>query len=119
MNTYQILTLVYYYASLFRGSSISKIIGLNVQENDKFEREVRMWVFEEIVDGRKLSEVINEKHENVKYLPGITLPDNVVSWWDIVDTLVLLYLGLELTTKLYPCTTLAQVRIPFCYGGYE
>lgn len=37
-----------------------------------------MWVFEEIVDGRKLSEVINEKHENIKYLPGIRLPDNVV-----------------------------------------
>ncbi len=38
-----------------------------------------MWVFEEIVNGEKLSETINTKHENVKYLPGVKLPDNVVS----------------------------------------
>ena len=29
-----------------------------------------MWVFEEIVNGEKLSDIINTKHENVKYLPG-------------------------------------------------
>ena len=29
-----------------------------------------MWVFEEEVDGRKLTEIINTDHENVKYLPG-------------------------------------------------
>ena len=27
-----------------------------------------MWVYEEMVDGRKLTEIINEKHENVKYV---------------------------------------------------
>lgn len=31
------------------------------------------------VNGRKLTEIINEKHENIKYLPGITLPENVVA----------------------------------------
>jgi glycerol-3-phosphate dehydrogenase len=31
------------------------------------------------VDGRKLTELINEKHENVKYLPDIKLPENVVA----------------------------------------
>lgn len=30
-----------------------------------------MWVFEEQVDGQKLTEVINTKHENPKYLPGV------------------------------------------------
>ena len=30
-----------------------------------------MWVYEEEVDGRKLSAIINEQNENVKYLPGI------------------------------------------------
>ena len=30
-----------------------------------------MWVFEEVVNGRKLSDIINETNENVKYLPGI------------------------------------------------
>lgn len=38
-----------------------------------------MWVFEEMVNGRKLTEIINTEHENVKYLPGHKLPNNVVS----------------------------------------
>lgn len=38
-----------------------------------------MWVFEETVDGRKLTEIINNDHVNVKYLPGIQLPKSVVS----------------------------------------
>lgn len=38
-----------------------------------------MWVFEEMIDGRKLTEIINETHENVKYLPNHKLPTNVVS----------------------------------------
>jgi glycerol-3-phosphate dehydrogenase (NAD+) len=29
-----------------------------------------MWVFEEIVNGRKLTEIINTEHENTKYMPG-------------------------------------------------
>jgi glycerol-3-phosphate dehydrogenase (NAD+) len=53
-------------------SAIAKIIGNNVVEkSDKFEKEVRMWVFEEMVNGRKLTEIINQDHENLKYLPGI------------------------------------------------
>jgi glycerol-3-phosphate dehydrogenase (NAD+) len=31
------------------------------------------------IDGRKLTEIINTEHENVKYLPGIKLPDNVLA----------------------------------------
>lgn len=38
-----------------------------------------MWVFEEIINGRKLTDIINNDHENVKYLPGYKLPENVVS----------------------------------------
>ena len=45
---------------------------------DKFDTEVRMWVFEETVNGKKLTEIINTDHENVKYLPGIKLPTSVV-----------------------------------------
>ena len=29
-----------------------------------------MWVYEEMVEGQKLTEIINTKHVNVKYLPG-------------------------------------------------
>lgn len=38
-----------------------------------------MYVYEEVVNGKKLTEIINETHENVKYLPGHKLPENVVS----------------------------------------
>lgn len=38
-----------------------------------------MYVYEELVDGRKLTEIINQEHENVKYLPGHKFPPNVVS----------------------------------------
>lgn len=38
-----------------------------------------MYVYEEMINGKKLTEIINETHENVKYLPGQKLPENVVS----------------------------------------
>ena len=47
-------------------------------EFERYDKEVLMWVYEEMIDGKKLSEIINEKHENVKYLPGTILPDNIV-----------------------------------------
>lgn len=62
-----------------RGSAIAKIVGANAAKYDMFETTVNMWVFEEMVDGRKLTEIINTDHENVKYLPGHKLPPNVVS----------------------------------------
>ena len=63
-----------------RGSAIAKIVGANVTKfNDKFEEKVTMYVFEEMVNGKKLTEIINEQHENVKYLPGHKLPPNIVS----------------------------------------
>ena len=62
-----------------RGSAIAKIIGNNVQESSIFEQEVRMWMYEEQVDGRNLTEIVNTQHENTKYLPGVKLPTNVVS----------------------------------------
>lgn len=39
-----------------------------------------MYVYEEMIDGKKLTEIINTTHENVKYLPGHKLPPNVVSY---------------------------------------
>ena len=60
------------------GSAIAKIIGNNVMKLQKFASTVKMWVFEETVNGRKLTDIINNDHENVKYLPGHKLPENVV-----------------------------------------
>ncbi|KAM9350751.1 glycerol-3-phosphate dehydrogenase [NAD(+)], cytoplasmic isoform 2-T2 [Symphorus nematophorus] len=59
------------------GSAIAKIVGANAAHNSKFDNTVKMWVFEEMVNGRKLTEIINTDHENVKYLPGHKLPANV------------------------------------------
>lgn len=51
---------------------------------DAYDQTVRMWCKEEILDdGAKLTEVINEKHENVKYLPEKKLSDNVVAVSDL------------------------------------
>jgi len=61
------------------GSTIAKIIGNNVLSNTLFEKQVNMYVYEEMINDRKLTDIINNDHENVKYLPGHKLPENVVS----------------------------------------
>ncbi|EPS42265.1 hypothetical protein H072_3783 [Dactylellina haptotyla CBS 200.50] len=83
------------------GSAIAKILAENTtQHGDVFESEVRMWVFEEDYQlpsshpsyspaehssPRKLSELVNQLHENVKYLPGVPLPPNLVADPSIVS----------------------------------
>lgn len=44
-----------------------------------------MWVYEEMIEGQKLTEIINTKHENVKYLPGIKLPENIIAVPDLLE----------------------------------
>merc|ERR1711871_6705 len=61
------------------GSAIATVVGKNVKDRDGFDEEVRMWVFEEMIGDRKLTDIINTQHENVKYLKGIKLPENVVA----------------------------------------
>jgi glycerol-3-phosphate dehydrogenase (NAD+) len=88
-------------ANTHRGSTISKIVAENTRGNPEiFEPEVHMWVFEEeftipkdsphydasIGDTpQKLTSIINKYHENVKYLPGTKLPDNLVANPSLVD----------------------------------
>ena len=68
------------------GSAIAKLVGFNAARlSDTFVRDVNMWVFEEVVNGRKLTEIINTDHENVKYLPGRTLPTNIIAIPDITE----------------------------------
>ncbi|KAB5565246.1 hypothetical protein PHYPO_G00238910 [Pangasianodon hypophthalmus] len=67
------------------GSAISRIIGQNVKASNRFAPVVNMWVFEEIINGRKLTDIINTEHENVKYLPGHKLPKNVIAVPDITE----------------------------------
>lgn len=59
---------------------------------DRFVDEVRMWVFDDDADwtggngGKTLVQAINETHENPKYLPGVSLGDNVVADPDLERT---------------------------------
>lgn len=69
------------------GTAVAKLVAENCAEKAEiFQKQVNMWVFEEQVDGRNLTEIINSDHENVKYLPGIKLPENLVANPDIEAT---------------------------------
>lgn len=72
------------------GSAVATLIGRNVLRHpDVFDSTVNMYVYEEEVEveGRscKLSEVINERHENVKYLPDIKLPKSIRAVTELED----------------------------------
>ncbi|WVN88128.1 glycerol-3-phosphate dehydrogenase (NAD(+)) [Cryptococcus depauperatus CBS 7841] len=69
------------------GTAIARLAGINTKKhNDVFDdSRVPVWVFEEQFEGRKLTEIINETHENKKYLPDIKLPDNIVAVPDLLE----------------------------------
>lgn len=62
-----------------RGSAIARFVGVNVTTHEEFDPIAKMWVFEEMFEGRKLTEIINTEHENKKYLPGFRLPESIVA----------------------------------------
>jgi glycerol-3-phosphate dehydrogenase (NAD+) len=55
----------------------AKLAAANAKRLDVFEEGVEMWVYEEDIDGRKLTEIINETSQNSKYLPNISIGENV------------------------------------------
>lgn len=68
------------------GTTIAKILAENALARPHlFKHFVDMWVFEEKVDGRNLTAIINEDHENVRYLPGVKLPSNLRANSNIVE----------------------------------
>ena len=84
------------------GTTVAKLVAENTREHpDLFEEDVQMWVYEENVvipsdsphydaavgdQPQKLTSVINTCHENVKYLPKIQLPPNIVANPSLLDT---------------------------------
>ncbi|CCO27268.1 glycerol-3-phosphate dehydrogenase (NAD+) [Rhizoctonia solani AG-1 IB] len=61
---------------------------MNVKDHsDIFEEEITMFVHEEEFDGKPLSSIINEKHENVKYLSGVQLGSNVKAEPDLIKAI--------------------------------
>ena len=117
------------------GSTISKIVAENTSEHpDLFETDVQMWVYEEEVaipeksphydaahpdKKHKLTELINTVHENVKYLPGIALPTNVVanpSLQDAVRGSSILVFNLPHQFIANVCKQLKGHILPFARG---
>lgn len=68
------------------GTTIAKIVAENaLARPHMFRHHVDMWVFEEKVNGRNLTAIINEDHENVRYLPNVKLPTNLRANSSIVE----------------------------------
>uniref|UniRef100_Q9W1U3 Glycerol-3-phosphate dehydrogenase [NAD(+)] n=2 Tax=Drosophila melanogaster TaxID=7227 RepID=Q9W1U3_DROME len=67
-------------------TTIARNVGRNVLNSQTLDEKVPMYVYEEIVEGRKLTEIINTTHINSKYMPNFELPPNIVAVDDIVTT---------------------------------
>ncbi|KAK3329841.1 NAD-dependent glycerol-3-phosphate dehydrogenase N-terminus-domain-containing protein [Apodospora peruviana] len=118
------------------GSTIAKVVAQSTSEHPElFETDVQMWVYDEkipitpgsslydryggatIPDGPvMLTEVINTFHENVKYLPGIELPHNVIANPNLVDavqgaTILIFNLPHEFIDKI--CKQIQGKTLPF------
>lgn len=68
------------------GSTVAKVLAENASEKEIFQEKVTMWTFDEKIAERNnesLVDIINTEHENVKYLPGIKLPENLYSERDV------------------------------------
>ena len=93
------------------GSAIATIVGKNCEKLPNCDTEVNMWVYEETVEldgtNQKLTEIINTRHENVKYLPGIQIPPNVIAVPDLKKacegaTLLIFVLPHQFLPRLMP-----------------
>lgn len=66
------------------GTTVGKLIAENVKKFPaKFSSTVKMYTYEEKINNQNLSEIINTTHENVKYLPKIKLPSNLIAEPDL------------------------------------
>ena len=63
------------------GTVIGRIAAERAVELPRtFVRDVKIWLKDEkCADGAMLAETINKRHENVKYLPGVKLPENLIA----------------------------------------
>lgn len=111
------------------GSAMARIVGENCQKFGFTEDNVRMYCFEEDItvgDGiitfpvkEHLTKIINQRRENVKYLPGHRIPDNVVACPDMLTacldaTLLVFVMPFQFLEPLLP--TIAKVMHPKARG---
>ncbi|KAI5957922.1 GPD1 [Candida margitis] len=69
------------------GTTIAKVLAENALSRPHlFSHYVKMWVFQEQIDGKNLTDIINIQNVNIKYLPGVKLPSNLVAEPDLLKT---------------------------------
>lgn len=59
------------------GTAIGNILARSLGNRNVFDKNIKIWIYDEIVDGGSLCEQINKRKENFKYLPGVVLPSNL------------------------------------------
>ncbi|KIY61597.1 NAD-dependent glycerol-3-phosphate dehydrogenase [Cylindrobasidium torrendii FP15055 ss-10] len=68
------------------GTALARVAAINVAEREGFDSEVRMWVREREIPGKgKLTSIINETHQNERYLPNVELPENLIAVPELKD----------------------------------
>lgn len=65
------------------GTAVARRICQNVANIESYQREITLWLHDELIDGRYLSDAINEDHVNEKYLPNISLPNEIIATSDM------------------------------------
>lgn len=111
------------------GSAMARIVGENALKYGFAEDTVHMYTFEEEIvvgDGvitfpitEKLTRIINTKKENVKYLPGVLMPPNVVACPDMLTacldaTLLIFVMPFQFLRPMMP--TIKKVVHPNARG---
>lgn len=68
------------------GTTAAKVIAENIRDKPQhFHQEVLLWIFDEKVHDKNLSDIINSEHTNPKYLPDISLPNEIRAVTDILQ----------------------------------
>ncbi|PKY04724.1 glycerol-3-phosphate dehydrogenase [Aspergillus campestris IBT 28561] len=119
------------------GTAIAKIVAECAASNDSvFEKDVQMWVHEEKVEIPKnsphynpssplcqgpqnLTDIINQTHENVKYLSGVALPSNLHANPSVVDAVkdsTILVFNLPHQFIIRTCEQIKGKILPYARG---
>ncbi|BGP57216.1 hypothetical protein JCM8202_005345 [Rhodotorula sphaerocarpa] len=68
------------------GTALARLAAQNAAEKPGFDTEVRFWVRQREIPGKGLlTDIINETHENARYLPEMKLPENLVAVPSLTD----------------------------------
>ena len=65
------------------GSSRNSVGVVDNSNNDSYE--VKMWIHDEIINGKLLSSIINNDRINIKYLPNVILPPSIKVYSDLIE----------------------------------